>query len=111
MDDQQSFGQRPMVSGSWQCADCGTSITELPFEPDGSKPIYCRDCYRKNKKPRTSMGGARRDFGSRPMVSGSWQCADCGTSITELPFEPDGSKPIYCRDCHRNRKPARPSRY
>ncbi|MFA6252923.1 MAG: CxxC-x17-CxxC domain-containing protein [Patescibacteria group bacterium] len=110
MDDQRSFGQRPMVSGQWQCADCGTTITELPFEPDGTKPIYCRDCYRKNK-PARPMGGARKDFGSRPMVSGQWQCADCGTQITELPFEPDGTKPIYCRDCHRNRRPARPSRY
>ncbi len=32
------------------CADCGQE-TEVPFKPDGSRPVYCQDCYRK-RKPR-----------------------------------------------------------
>lgn len=32
------------------CAECGKD-TEVPFEPDGKRPVYCRDCYRK-RKPR-----------------------------------------------------------
>ena len=32
------------------CADCGQE-TEVPFKPDGSRPVYCRDCYAK-RKPR-----------------------------------------------------------
>lgn len=32
------------------CAECGAE-TEVPFEPDGKRPVYCRDCYRK-RKPR-----------------------------------------------------------
>ena len=35
------------------CADCGKKITELPFKPDPSRKIYCRDCY-KNFKNKSS---------------------------------------------------------
>ncbi len=33
------------------CADCGKD-TEVPFEPRGDKPVYCSDCYRKNRPAR-----------------------------------------------------------
>jgi CxxC-x17-CxxC domain-containing protein len=32
------------------------------------------------------------------------KCADCGADITELPFEPHADRPVYCRDCNRNRR-------
>ena len=32
------------------CAECGVE-TQVPFKPDGSRPVYCRDCFQK-KKPR-----------------------------------------------------------
>ena len=38
------------------CSDCGQE-TEVPFKPDGSRPVYCRDCFQKHKKP--SFGGGR----------------------------------------------------
>ncbi|PIY96730.1 MAG: hypothetical protein COY66_03240 [Candidatus Kerfeldbacteria bacterium CG_4_10_14_0_8_um_filter_42_10] len=50
MEDQQNFGQRKMYQGQWTCSECGAAITELPFEPDGDRPIYCRDCHRKRRK-------------------------------------------------------------
>ncbi len=33
------------------CAECGKN-TEVPFEPRGDKPVYCSDCYRKNRASR-----------------------------------------------------------
>ena len=33
------------------CAECGKD-TEVPFEPRGDKPVYCSDCYRKNRPAR-----------------------------------------------------------
>ncbi len=33
------------------CSECGKE-TEVPFEPDGERPVYCKDCYQKHKKPR-----------------------------------------------------------
>jgi|GEM_PF-1115160 CxxC-x17-CxxC domain-containing protein len=31
-------------------------------------------------------------------------CAQCGTAITELPFQPSSDRPVYCRDCNRQRR-------
>ncbi|MFA6382564.1 MAG: CxxC-x17-CxxC domain-containing protein [Candidatus Buchananbacteria bacterium] len=52
MDNQNSFGPRKMYQGNWTCSQCGAEITELPFEPDGSRPIFCRDCHRQKKQSR-----------------------------------------------------------
>lgn len=52
MDDQRNFGQRQMFQGNWTCSQCGVEITELPFEPDGSRPIFCRDCHRQRRSNR-----------------------------------------------------------
>ncbi len=52
MNDQDQFGQRQMYQGNWTCSECGATITELPFEPDGSRPIFCRDCHRNKKRSR-----------------------------------------------------------
>lgn len=32
------------------CAQCGNSC-EVPFRPDGQRPVYCRDCLGGNKPP------------------------------------------------------------
>jgi CxxC-x17-CxxC domain-containing protein len=28
------------------CAECGTNA-EVPFEPRGDRPVYCRECFSK----------------------------------------------------------------
>ncbi|TFG02035.1 MAG: DNA-directed RNA polymerase [Promethearchaeota archaeon] len=32
------------------CSDCGKEA-EVPFKPDGERPVYCQDCYKK-RRPR-----------------------------------------------------------
>lgn len=52
---QNDNGQREMIKGNWTCSQCGAEITELPFEPDGERPLFCRDCHRQkmqDRKPR-----------------------------------------------------------
>lgn len=98
--DDDSFG-RKMFSGDWKCSQCGAAITELPFEPSGDLPIYCRDCHRERRgQTRGNRGGGFQ----RQMVQGNWKCAGCGAVITELPFEPRPGQEIYCRDCYRSRR-------
>ncbi|PIS39327.1 MAG: hypothetical protein COT33_02590 [Candidatus Nealsonbacteria bacterium CG08_land_8_20_14_0_20_38_20] len=46
----------------------------------------------------------RGDFQPRQMFKGDWKCAECGAPITELPFQPDQDRPIYCRDCHQKKR-------
>ncbi len=48
MDSKDKFG-REMHKVT--CSECGKE-TEVPFKPDGERPIYCRDCFQKHRKPR-----------------------------------------------------------
>lgn len=52
MGYQNSSGDRQMVQGDWSCSECGAKITELPFQPDGDRPLFCRDCHRQKTKDR-----------------------------------------------------------
>ena len=45
------------------------------------------------------------------MHQGDWKCSECGAEIKELPFVPDGERPIFCKDCHRAKRNARRDRY
>ncbi|OIO52225.1 hypothetical protein COY93_04325 [Candidatus Uhrbacteria bacterium CG_4_10_14_0_8_um_filter_58_22] len=54
------------------------------------------------------MGGARAPRQMFDVSSLGLKCAECGNDIKELPFEPNQDRPVYCRDCNRNRRPARP---
>jgi CxxC-x17-CxxC domain-containing protein len=42
-------GGRPRQMHTVTCADCGAE-TQVPFEPTEGRPVYCRDCYTKQKK-------------------------------------------------------------
>jgi CxxC-x17-CxxC domain-containing protein len=33
------------------CSDCGQEC-EVPFKPSEDRPVYCRDCFQKHRKPR-----------------------------------------------------------
>jgi len=87
-----------------KCATCGKDVLELPFEPKADRPVYCRDC---NPKRRDSARGPMGAAAPRQLVDVSamnLKCGDCGAPITELPFEPKADRPVYCRDCNRNRR-------
>ncbi|MFA6475312.1 MAG: CxxC-x17-CxxC domain-containing protein [Patescibacteria group bacterium] len=42
------------------CADCGKSC-EVPFKPNGRKPVLCRECFRKTG-PSESRDDSRSEF-------------------------------------------------
>lgn len=52
MGYQDNPQQRQMFKGNWSCSECGAEINELPFEPDGDRPLFCRDCHRQKMKNR-----------------------------------------------------------
>ncbi len=100
-----AFGQdRQMFDVDLSCAKCGTHISQLPFQPSGDRPVYCSDCNRQYRQTNTrdNNGGGYNRGGARPprqMYQVNLTCADCGTAITELPFQPTGDKPVYCKNC------------
>lgn len=106
-----AFGDRQMYDVDMTCAKCGSHISQLPFQPSGDRPVYCSDCNRAFRATRGDRGGfgggSRGPRAPRQMFSVNLTCADCGQGITELPFQPTGDKPVYCKDCIRNHRPAR----
>jgi len=60
-----SRNDRPVESTTVTCADCGTEC-QVPFVPRTDRPVYCSDCFRKNK-PQDSGNDrySRNDRGSR----------------------------------------------
>ena len=51
---------------------------------------------------KNGRGAPRRDQ-SREFFNAT--CADCGKEC-EIPFKPTEGRPVYCRDCYRQHKPA-----
>lgn len=83
------------------CATCGNSC-EVPFKPNGSKPVYCRDCFKKDgsAEPRRFDRQEPRGFNAGMQEKRLYQvtCDKCGTDC-EVPFRPTGERPVYCRPC------------
>ncbi|MDD1742977.1 MAG: hypothetical protein LUQ47_06550 [Methanotrichaceae archaeon] len=48
-----SYNRGPREMTDVTCSDCGCQ-TQVPFKPDGTRPVYCQDCYQKHKPPRSS---------------------------------------------------------
>ncbi len=46
--DSRFRNDRRNESATVECADCGTEC-EVPFVPKTNRPVYCSDCFRKNK--------------------------------------------------------------
>lgn len=71
----RSFDRRPRT-GALElhravCERCGESC-EVPFKPTGNKPVYCRDCFKKNDSSDEGKFAPRRSndrFESKPTVS------------------------------------------
>jgi len=60
---RKSFGDRGADRQMFKttCSNCGKEC-EVPFKPTGSKPVYCRDCFRTM---RDSDSRSTYDRGSR----------------------------------------------
>jgi CxxC-x17-CxxC domain-containing protein len=74
--DRGGFGgsrdgeRREVTMHKATCSTCGKPC-EVPFRPDGSKPVLCSECFGKNRSDDRN-GVERRSFGSdRPKRSSS----------------------------------------
>ena len=98
---------------SLTCQDCGSSFSFSGEEQEFfamkgySEPKRCPSCRQARKAERGGGGGGGGGGGARQLFPAV--CAECGTD-TEVPFEPRGDRPIYCRSCFSKREPER-SRY
>jgi CxxC-x17-CxxC domain-containing protein len=90
------------------CVDChqefAFTASEQQFYADRqfSEPRRCPSCRAIRKASRGDNGsygdrtGGGYNRGPREMFSAT--CASCGREA-QVPFQPTGSKPVYCSDC------------
>jgi CxxC-x17-CxxC domain-containing protein len=93
------------------CIDCSapfmfTASEQEFFASKGftNKPSRCPDCRAARKAQRGGGGGSYsggRSGGQREMFQAT--CSTCG-KVAEVPFQPRGDKPVYCRDCFASRQ-------
>ena len=92
------------------CVDCGRQFAFTAGEQQfyaskgfQNKPNRCPDCRQARKQMRNSGGGASGMGGGgqrREMYQAT--CSQCG-GVAEVPFQPRGDKPVYCRDCFQSK--------
>jgi len=82
----------------------------MPFQASRNHYIHGRSLRKtgpKRAQRKNNMSGRRgRDFDSGPREMHKAVCADCKQEC-EVPFKPDGSRPVYCRDCFQKHRPKR----
>ncbi|HEY8392894.1 MAG TPA: zinc-ribbon domain containing protein [Capillibacterium sp.] len=88
------------------CRNCGAEFTFSASEQEfyaekgfTNEPGRCPKCRAERKQ----KAGSNR-YGSRePRQLYDAVCAACGTP-TQVPFQPSGDRPVYCRNCYARRK-------
>jgi len=103
----------PYTDKTLTCVDCGAQFTFSAEDQEyhasrgfTNEPKRCPSCRQARKSDRGQGGGG---YGSSSRQMYPVVCAECGQQ-TEVPFEPRGDRPVYCRDCYAKRQPTR-SRY
>jgi len=93
------------------CVDCGrpfvfSSGEQAFYQQKGfqNKPNRCPDCRAARKAMRGNGGGngGGGERSGRPREMFTATCSQCG-GVAEVPFNPRGDKPVYCRDCFASR--------
>jgi CxxC-x17-CxxC domain-containing protein len=91
---------------SLQCADCGKSFPFTVEEQEffatkgfTNEPRRCPTCRSTRRAERFGNEGGSGSYANRgPRQMYPAVCGRCGKQ-TEVPFQPRGDKPVYCRDC------------
>lgn len=94
------------------CKDCGNNFVFSASEQEfyaqkgfTNEPVRCPECRSARKaKVRSSnnrSGGYGRSQQQRKMYPAT--CSSCGKQTT-VPFQPSGSKPVYCKDCYQSQR-------
>ena len=93
----------PYTDKQLTCQECGAEFNfsaedQQFFAERGytNEPRRCPDCRRARRSGRGESTGTGFRGGERTMYPAV--CASCGVE-TEVPFQPRGDRPVYCRDC------------
>ena len=90
---------------SLTCSDCGKNFPFTAHEQEffaakgfTNEPKRCSPCRATRRTGKSGNDGG--SYGNRsPRQMYPATCIRCGKQ-TEVPFQPHGDKPVYCRDCY-----------
>ncbi len=98
-----------------KCTDCGTEFLFTAGEQSFYRehglthpPTRCKNCRETRRQSRGDRGGhagggrSGGGHGAGPAMFTA-VCSNCGAE-TQVPFQPTGDRPIYCRTCFQARK-------
>ena len=85
------------------CVECGSEFTFAVSEQEffasrgfTNEPKRCLNCRYTRRNQRREESSPREMY---PVT-----CAECGIETT-VPFEPKGTRPVYCHECFLKQKP------
>ncbi len=88
--DRERSGRPELFSAI--CSNCGKPC-ELPFRPNGDRPVFCRDCFDKKDDARGHSTFQRterpREFRSPSRENGSHDSSELKKQIANLEFKMD----------------------
>ncbi len=109
-NDRDSRG--PVEMHEAICDNCGNKC-EVPFRPTSGKPVFCRNCFDKNRPSESQRPASSESYNARRSSSEEREmfeavCDNCGKDC-KVPFRPTGGRPIYCSNCFEkgNNEPGR----
>ena len=98
------------------CQDCGEpfifSADDQSYHAEKgytNEPKRCPNCRQTRRNERFGGGGGGGGYDRPRREMYPVVCAECGKD-TEVPFQPRGTRPVYCSDCY-SRVGGRPQRY
>jgi CxxC-x17-CxxC domain-containing protein len=93
------------------CRDCESEFeftageqeffAEKGFTNEPSRCPACRAARKNSRGSQNRFNGGGGQGNREPRQMFETICDECG-GIARVPFQPDGSKPVYCSDCFRN---------
>ena len=95
------------------CVNCGqefafTAEEQETFAARGytNEPKRCATCRASRRMEHPGGNGEFSGGYGAPRQMYQVVCASCGQTAS-VPFEPRGTRPVYCNDCYQRTKPAR----
>ncbi len=96
------------------CVDCGgefifTAGEQLFFQDKNFKndPKRCKPCKSKRAAGTSAVPGSGPAAAGISRTETRTECSECGISTT-VPFKPTQGRPVLCRQCFKNKRPAPP---
>jgi len=86
------------------CEDCSEEFTfsgdeqQFYYERGFQAPKRCKSCRQERKNARNGSS-----YGSRERKLYTVTCSECGGEA-QVPFNPSGDRPVYCRDCYQKHR-------